>query len=156
MLSSKPGFGLVETLVASVILATLILTFYGISAAVGNNMAISNERATAAHLAVEGLEKVRYWRDAAAKDSQVNNWSSVILANQSSPGVVNYEVIQLNGQVFTRTVTISNAAQVALPRIEAQAEDYLLVKATVTWPGRLTGNSYSATTYLTNWQQIRP
>ncbi|MDO8471729.1 MAG: hypothetical protein Q7S64_01075 [bacterium] len=176
---SQPGFGLVETLIASVIVATLVLTFYGISSAVTNNVALANERATAANLAVEGLELARSWRDAGSKNSRVvtgpnvtdvENWDEIIQTNKSLPAQVGPTNILLDGITYTRKIEFFQDAAHTLPRLAYQDNannwqtlavtdyqvDYWQVMVTVTWPGRVSGNSYVISSYLTNWNQTRP
>lgn len=174
------GFGLVETLIASLIISMLILTFYGISSAVTNNVRLANERATAAHFAEEGLELVSYWRTQSSVDSRningpnvssANSWDAAILAHKNVNNVVESSVKKLNGIDYTREVTVTNAASTSLPRVSAKqdvtgtwqnlshsdyANQYWYVTAKVTWPGRVTGNTYTITSLLTNWQSITP
>lgn len=175
----KTGFGLVETLIASVIVATLVLTFYGISAAVNNNVALANERATAANLAVEGLELARSWRDRGSKNSRtvtgtnvgvINDWDEIIRANKSLPAQAGPTPISLDGLTYVRKIEFFHDTSHPLPRLAflddannwqtltaaSYQDDYWQVVVTVTWPGRVSGNSYVLTSYLTNWNQTRP
>lgn len=175
---TRPGFGLVETLIASVIVATLILTFYGISTAVSNNVGLANERATAANLAVEGLELARSWRDSGSKNSRtvsgpnvgvIDNWDEIIRTNRSLPssGPTN---VELDGLTYVRKIEFFHDGSHPLPRLAFRDDannwqtltasdyqaDYWQVVVTVTWPGRVSGNSYVISSYLTNWNQTRP
>lgn len=176
---TRPGFGLVETLIASVIVATLILTFYGISTAVNNNVGLANERATAANLAVEGLELARSWRDSGSKNSRtvtganvgtIDNWDEIIEKNKLLPAQVGPTNIELDGLTYARKIEFWRGVAHPLPRlafrddannwqalgVTTYQDDYWQVVVTVTWPGRVSGNSYVISSYLTNWNQTRP
>ncbi len=168
----KAGFGLAETLIASAILATLVLVFYGVSSSINRNTARANERSGAALIAQQELENIRYnkdknWNDSRAIDSAVANWDQNVLsyAGVNINRCSNWSPV--TDTVYEKRVCIYRNSDNSLPFLSFQnsnsgnteelehnqyKDDYLLIEVDIKWNGVVNNSQYSLSSIITNWQ----
>ncbi|NJP04101.1 prepilin-type N-terminal cleavage/methylation domain-containing protein [Candidatus Gracilibacteria bacterium] len=138
--SQKPGFSMIEVLLATSLLAIIVLGLTGSLMFGQESSRLSGERARAVFLAEETLEAVRNIRDDDFTNLVDGTYGLQVIGNQ-------WEFSGTNDQIdgmFTRTVTISTIDQY---RKE--------VTATVSWQQTLQrAGTVALQMYLTDWQRV--
>lgn len=154
----KSGFGIAETLIASVILALLAVSFYSLNSVIQRNIALSADRAAAAAIAQQELEKLQFdaewaWKDSrqsSAKDP--NTWDSHLNADAISTEVPitekfnrKYDLLSYDGlpTLYQGTTAVPTAQLSKLMR---------RVRVTISWTDGSTLRQYVLDGLITNWQ----
>ena len=138
LITKKPGFSLVEVVLATSIFVLLVVALAGNMIYGQESSVLAGSRVRAAFLAEEGLEAARNIRD--------NNFASLVDGTYGLATSSNEWIFSGSSDVrdiFTRTVTIST--------VDADTKN---VSCQISWqqtPQR-TG-TLSLATYLSNWQE---
>lgn len=171
------GFGLVEALVATGIIALVSASALSLVSLNSKGTRQLSQKIIAKNLAAEALEAVRVTRDSIyVKNDPAVTWQSVYNSVNSQAADFGYafannnQTISLNSNPVTTQLKIGSATQtftttLALQRVDPNTADLqpadsgsgLLVTATVTWPdaqNQTKKQSYGATTLLTDNQYV--
>lgn len=163
----RKGFGIAETLLSSVIIASLMLGFVGIMAAVSHLGQLNYRRAVAADLAQQKVEEIRYqiesnWvqRDPSKTELASADWFRGINPSTATK--------QINGVDYQIAATIDHDNAV-LPELFSLQEDgtrvgsngstafssdalYRRIKVKVTWNDGV-DRTYELVSIATNWRE---
>lgn len=163
----KRGFGIAETLIASTIIAALILSFMGITTVMSHAAQLSYQQSVAANLAQRRIEGMRFAVERAWTNSR-HTTDTVTPADwaQSVVSDVSPQVAALNGINYSTKVTVDNnfgdlpalyAARESGTYVTASTSDavslYRRVHVDVTWTDTGAARSYSLETVVTNWRE---
>lgn len=165
------GFGLLEVVIASGILAIVVGAAVGLVRSSLRRTVIGLERTVAMNLAQESIEQLRSARDSIHTDGIVNEWTSgwgdvsCEAASNCAPFRVSFvagrwqvsqtgaEEIEVDGQTYRREVYISvptgYAANVGLGQ-SADVDLARKVHVIVRWDGN--AQAVESATFLTNWR----
>ncbi|MCL5410331.1 MAG: hypothetical protein M1324_00550 [Patescibacteria group bacterium] len=164
----RKGFGILEVLVSSLIIITILMALVFVGRTALANSAYSQEKAQAVYVAQEGIEIVRQIRDTNWIDGDnTTGWNSLT----SLAGTNNYKVnfssskyslvlgsdsVTVNNMAFIRTIKIESVGSL-LPGTGASTDVHptdnaLKVTSTVTWSFNNVQKSVSASEILTNWR----
>lgn len=167
------GFGIAETLIASTIIATLVLAFMGITTVINRSAVLANQQAVAADLAQHRIEVLRWfvetnWNNSRLQTTQVvatNEWAQNVQSDLS-PLTLTVGGITYSAKVTVEPVLDGESISARLPiyarnaagnLVQAQAHEtdplYRRVHVDVTWSDGGSPRSYSLETVFTNWRE---
>ena len=156
----KVGFGIAETLIASMILSLLAVAFYALNLTVQQNILLTTERAQAAAIAQQELEGLQYDVEHAWKDSDLNHksWDTYLedkINNINKENITDKFSRQFDSYLSdpavynrlpklkqgTTDITSNNLSNVVRP-----------VKVIISWQDGSRVRQYILYGLLTNWQ----
>lgn len=164
----KRGFGIAETLIASTIIASLVLAFMGITNVINHAASLSYQQSVAADLAQQRIEIARAqveraWNNSRATTDPISDaeWAQFV-TNDSTP----QESDPIDGIVYSTKVTITHEFS-DLPPLYAANETgsyvtgsasnavslYRKVHVDVAWDDGGAQRSYALETVITNWRE---
>lgn len=163
----KRGFGIAETLIASMIIASLVLSFLGITNVINHAAQLSYQQSVAADLAQRRIEEMRYRVEGAWNNSRQSTetladdeWAQLV---QSDPAAQSHT---LGGLTYSTLVKVDYNVD-ALPKLQVRHESgtydtasnadtdplFRRVKVEVIWSDGAIPRAYSLETVLTNWRE---
>lgn len=121
---NKKGFGLIEVLVASAILALVVGGAITLMRTSLRRTVLAADRTVAMNLAQEAVEAVRSGRDTTYTDQIVNSW--VANMGGDSPGSTSYklDLSQLNGQGSVYSL-VSGSEVITLNQVDFKREIFV-------------------------------
>lgn len=161
----QKGFGLAETLIASVLLAFLAVSFFALNSSIRTNIKVGNARAVAAELAQQELENLRFqvgksWNESrkvpTGTASQAGSWDEAL--NGVSTGSQN--IATIDGVVYSRIYSVRETTSL-LPNIKQGsstvgindiAEVARRVKVKINWSDGSRARSYELYGLITDWR----
>ena len=184
----RRAFGIAETLIASAMIAMVIMGLYAISAASARAAQTQSQRVTATALAEESLdlvrfERERFWRGqvgsanpgrsadgfwtylsgltgAVTTGSQIS-WTAATMpqgwVGQSTVSgfdrtlTISKDTAALQGNLSYTDPSTGAATLLDAAKATESASSLLKVTVTVSWAGATGTDSYSLTSYLTDW-----
>jgi len=159
----KKGFGILEVLVSSVIIITILMALVFIGRTALTNSSYIQEKAQAVYLAQEGIEIVRQIRDTNWIDrDNTTGWNSLAAGNYGisyNSTTKKYglagsnDSVTMNNLTFTRTIKIENTGSL-LPGSGGSdihpSDNAFKVTSTITWNNG--SKTVSVSEILTNWR----
>jgi len=171
-MKDKKGFGLAETLIASAILSSLVLVFYGVSSSINRNIARTNERSVAALLAQQEMENIKHnkeknWHDSRSLNANTDSWDSEVVSGSNTninscsqwtvttnPVYVKQICLYRNNANQLPVVTFHNNSsnQEEALAFNQYNNDYLVIVVNLRWNGVVSNSQYTLSGIITNWQ----
>lgn len=168
------GFGIAETLIASTIIATLVLAFMGITTVINRSAVLSHQQAVAADFAQHRIEVLRWFLETKWNDSREKTTLALGGITDWAPKPQDYLApltLTIGGITYTAIVKVDRnledenisarlpiyARNAAGNYEQAQSGDtdplYRRVHVDVTWNDGGSPRSYSLETVFTNWRE---
>ncbi|MDO8513162.1 MAG: hypothetical protein Q7S37_01560 [bacterium] len=164
----RKGFGILEVMIASMILVTVVGAVVAMGSASVRGGLTASDKTTAYNLAQECLEKARSVRDGNWVDQNIptaTEWNTnLTTANLSMLSECKTTSVGTPQVEYTRGVVVTNVPwfdptsgdppQYGVPLQDIPEDMVQQITVTVSWLGENSNQSLTGSTYLTDWKMI--